>query len=41
MDVLVVPLTVRSLPPATARRLEGQLPGVWKLLGDYSLQIAN
>ena len=33
-DVLVVPFTIRSMPPATARRLESQLPAVWKLLGD-------
>jgi hypothetical protein len=40
-DVLLVPLSVGSLPAATARRLEGQLPGVWSLLREFSLQIAN
>ena len=35
-DVRVVPLTVHSLPPLTARRLEHQLPAVWGLLRDFS-----
>ena len=35
-DVRVVPLTTRFFDAATARRLEQQLPAVWRLLSDFT-----